>query len=143
MSQKESRAGQTRGTIEAVDSDGFPCFRIRNLREVAWGKIRWVFDLQLDFITLLDCRVIATAEGRPRFVSPLQLKDTHSQAYRAAVELDPNFKAEVFRAVVAAIEPAPASRTRAEDAGEASGSAWAMEQEAKLERAIAEMDGAA
>ncbi len=119
----------------------FPRFEVANLREVAYGKIRWTFDLEVGPITV-ECRIVADDDGQPRFTAPARIKDAYSQTYQATVNVERGFMEEVHRTAVAAIrgEVYPGRSTRT---SESDGDTWPEDQEARFERAFDEVRGAA
>jgi hypothetical protein len=90
--------GETHGQPEA-----FPRFEVANLRDVAYGRIRWSFDLKVGPI-MVECRVVADEDGQLKFAAPASIKDAYSQVYSSTVSIDRAFMREVFDVVVARIE---------------------------------------
>lgn len=140
MSTTKSPARQTRDSIELGPSNSvFPPFSVRNLREVDYGRLRWVFELVVGPVTV-ECNVMADDAGQPKFVTQAAVKDAYTQSYRSTVKLDRAFRDEVFDVVAAALRGEEADTEREP---ESQWDRWAEDQEARLERAIDELDGAA
>jgi hypothetical protein len=132
MGKNASPARQMRGP-QARGASAFPYFKVTNLRQVSWGKIRWLCDVEVGPITLLDCRVVAP-DGQPLFVAVAKIKDARSQTYRSTADVNPAFMRMVFDTVVASLNGTTQSGTPP-----AAENSWAQEQEARFERAFAEL----
>jgi hypothetical protein len=130
-----------RSSIEADDPNAkFPRWEVANLRDVAFGRIHWAFDLIIGPVTI-ECRVVVDEDGRPKFATPAQIKEAFTQTYRSNVDVDRVFMRRVFDDVVARLQQNTAPARIATAAAPAP-NAWAEDQEARLERAIADFDGA-
>ena len=101
-------------------------FKVKNLQKVEYGRIQWLFDLDLGAVTLLKCRIVADHNQKPAFVAAAQVKDARSQKYISTVRLDRDFANTVFDAVLARINAeAEQGDTRDE---------WGEEQERRFDR---------
>jgi hypothetical protein len=138
VSQIKSRAREARG-CRTGDVTDFPRFEVANLREVAYGKIRWIFDLELGPVTV-ECQIVTGDDGQPNFTTPARIKDGYTRAFRSTVKVERDFMTEVHRAAVAAVrgEVYPGRSATTPDVDRA---AWEQDQEARFERAFDEIGG--
>lgn len=77
--------------------------QIDNLRSVQRGRIRWLFDAQIERIRLLDCVVVVDDDGNPQFCGPGKIKDAYTREFRALVTIDQQLRAELFNIVMGLI----------------------------------------
>ncbi len=112
MNQRESpaasRGSQGKGVVSATD---FPRFTIKNLREVTFGRIIGRFDLEIGPVRLLECNLVADSNGHPKFVSAGAVKGYRGE-YQSLVELDRDFRSEIFEAVTARLRAISSNQTR-------------------------------
>ena|ERR1700729_3459093 len=143
MNQNESPALETRGARADLDATQFPRFEISNLRRVEYGRVRARFDLEVGPVRLLDCNLVVDRDGQPSFVGPGAVKDSYG-SYRSTSELSRPFKEQVFEAVVSELRGDRRAAAQTDDTAAApERHSWAEDQEARFDRAVAELDGAA